>query len=324
MGLLDPLYYAVSWIIVQFHELFSLFMHKDSGWTWALSITCLVLVVRAAMIPLFVKQIKSSRAMAVLSPKIREIQTKYKNHPNGRELQAKATMELYKEHKANPLASCLPIVVQMPFFFALYQVLNSAATSTSIGALTDKLAHSAGHAHIFGAELSATFKGSLESGSISVPVLAGVMILLMCASQFYQQKYLMMKNMTPEALNSPFMQQQKLMMYLFPVIFAVSGILFPVGVLIYWITSNAWTLGQQIVVIRRMPSPGSEAEKLMKAKQEAKARRRAERSGSLVTASAGAGGETTEATELDAPKPSQRQQPTRKPRSQRGPKGPKR
>ncbi|KWW98385.1 membrane protein insertase YidC [Carbonactinospora thermoautotrophica] len=337
MGLLDPLYYAVSWIIVQFHKLFSLFFDPNGGWAWGLSIVCLVLVIRAALIPLFVKQIKSSRNMAILQPKIKEIQEKYKHD---RERQSQELMKLYKETGTNPFASCLPILVQMPFFFALYAVLNNAAHGKAIGVLDAQMAHSAANARILGAPISASFLSA--DGQTAVQVLAVVMIILMSLSQFYTQRQLMTKNMTPEALNSPFMQQQKMLMYVFPVIFAVSGVYFPIGVLVYWLTSNAWTMVQQVIVIRRMPAPGSQAEKEMKARQEAKARRRAERAQAKAPVqtkaaepastpastsggtSGAAGGRSSTSGKAPAKPGGQRQQPTRKPRSKRSGRGPKR
>ena len=259
MGILNPLYDAVSWIIVQFHSLYSLVFDKDSGWAWGLSIVSLVVLIRMALIPLFVKQIKSTRNMQVLQPKMKAIQERYKND---RQKQSEEMMKLYKETGTNPLSSCLPILVQSPFFFALYHVLSNVAKGKKVGVIHENLVESAQKAHIFGAPLPARFTDSaatlahLVTTQGEVRTVTIIMIVLMSASQFFTQRQLMTKNVDM-SVNTPFMQQQKMLMYVFPLIFAVFGIIAPVGVLLYWLTTNVWTMGQQLVVIRRNPTPGS-------------------------------------------------------------------
>nr|WSX78130.1 membrane protein insertase YidC [Streptomyces sp. NBC_00899] len=259
MGILNPLYDAVSWIIVQFHSFYSLIFDKDSGWAWGLSIVSLVVLIRICLIPLFVKQIKSTRNMQALQPKMKAIQERYKND---RQKQSEEMMKLYKETGTNPLSSCLPILAQSPFFFALYHVLSNIAKGNEVGVIHSNLVDSAKNAHIFGAPLAAKFTDgaakveSLGATLTDVRVVTLVMIVLMSASQFYTQRQLMTKNVDM-TVKTPFMQQQKMLMYVFPVIFAVLGINFPVGVLIYWLTTNVWTMGQQMFVIYRNPTPGS-------------------------------------------------------------------
>lgn len=261
MGLLNPLYDAVSWIIVQFHKLFSPIFGEDSGWAWGLSIVCLVVLIRICLIPLFVKQIRATRNMQILQPKIKEIQQRYKND---KERQSQEMMKLYKETGTNPLSSCLPILVQMPFFFALFHVLNRVSQGRTVGVLTQDLVDSAKNAHIFGAPLAAKFTddankiASLDADITTVRIVTVVMILMMSASQFITQRQLMVKNTDPAAMAAnPFAQQQKILMYVFPIMFAVFGVNFPVGVLLYWLTTNVWTMGQQLFVIQRNPTPGS-------------------------------------------------------------------
>ncbi|MEV4612323.1 membrane protein insertase YidC [Kitasatospora sp. NPDC049258] len=251
-GFLSPLYTAVSWIIVQFHSLYSHVFDPNGGWAWGLSIVSMVVVIRICLIPLFVKQIKATRAMQAIQPKMKAIQERYKND---RQRQSEEMMKLYKEAGTNPFSSCLPILVQAPFFTALYGVLASVAKDKPIGVFDQSLLDSAQQAHIFGAPLSATFLGSTE---ISVKIVVAVMIVLMSLSQFITQRQLMTKNMDL-TVKTPFMQQQKMLMYVFPIMFAVMGINFPVGVLIYWLTTNVWSMGQQLIVIRNNPTPGSKA-----------------------------------------------------------------
>jgi YidC/Oxa1 family membrane protein insertase len=273
VGLLNPLYNAVAWIIVQFHAMFTPIFGKNSGASWGLSIVCLVVVIRIALIPLFVKQIKSTRNMQALQPRIKEIQQKYKND---RERQSQELMKLYKETGTNPLSSCLPIIAQAPFFFSLYTVLSRIAHDKTTGALTADLVDSASRAKIFGAPISLTFRDAsskaaeLGASPTTIHIVTVVMIVLMSLSQFITQRQLMLKNMSPEAMDNPFVKQQKMLMYVFPIMFAVFGINFPVGVLLYWLTTNVWTMGQQLYVIRRMPTPGSLAHKELEKRKAAK------------------------------------------------------
>src|SRR4051812_29833389 len=258
VGILNPLYDAVSWIIVQFHSFYSLIFDKDSGWAWGLSIVSLVVLIRICLIPLFVKQIKSTRNMQALQPKMKAIQERYKSD---RQKQSEEMMKLYKETGTNPLSSCLPILAQSPFFFALYHVLSGIASGKTIGVINQPLLESAQKAHIVGAPLAAKFMDSaskvesLGATLTDVRVVTAIMIVLMSASQFFTQRQLMTKNVDL-TVKTPFMQQQKMLMYVFPVMFAVFGINFPVGVLVYWMTTNVWTRGQQMYVTHNTPPRG--------------------------------------------------------------------
>jgi YidC/Oxa1 family membrane protein insertase len=319
VGLLNPLYDAVSWIIIQFHKLFSPLFGEDSGWAWGLSIVCLVVLIRICLIPLFVKQIRATRNMQILQPKIKEIQQRYKND---RERQSQEMMKLYKETGTNPLSSCLPILVQMPFFFALFHVLSRVSSGRTVGVLNQSQVDSARDAHIFGAPLAAKFTDSadkiarLGADLTTVRTVTIVMIVLMSASQFITQRQLMVKNTDPTAMAAnPFAQQQKILMYVFPIMFAVFGVNFPVGVLLYWLTTNLWTMGQQLFVIQRNPTPGSIA---FQARQERLAEK-ARKKGKVLTPE----GELVDAAEYEArqaaekERAAKRTQPTRTTKAKR-------
>ncbi|GAA3122972.1 membrane protein insertase YidC [Streptomyces echinatus] len=277
--------WPVSWVIVQFHTVYGTIFGPDTGWAWGLSIVSLVILIRICLVPLFVKQIKATRAMQTLQPEMKKIQERYKND---RQRQSEEMMKLYKESGTNPLSSCLPILAQSPFFFALYHVLNGIASGKQIGVIDEGLLESARKAHIFGAPLAAKFFSSeeqvtaLHASLTDVRVVTAIMIVLMSASQFYTQRQLMTKNVDT-TVKTPFMQQQKMLMYVFPVMFAVFGVNFPVGVLVYWLTTNVWTMGQQMYVIHNNPTPGSKAqasylERLTKhVTQHGKVRRRSEK-----------------------------------------------
>ena len=283
--ILDPLYYAVSWVLVQFHSFLGLIFGKDGHESikWSLSIILLVVLIRIILIPLFVKQIKSQRALTALQPHMKEIQKKYKDD---RQKQSEEMMKLYKEHKTNPLASCFPILAQAPIFFALFTVLNGISTGKGHGFLKGATLDAAKQAKFFGADLSSRFIGS--HGNAQTKIVTVLLILFMSASTFSTQRQLMTKGMPKmDSSNNMMLQQQKIMLYVFPVIFAISGVNFPVGVLLYWGTTNLWTFGQQMYVIKRNPTPGSPAYDEWKKKQEAKNKNVSEQSesneGSVAT-----------------------------------------
>ncbi|MQS08645.1 membrane protein insertase YidC [Streptomyces alkaliphilus] len=258
-AILSPLYWLVTQVIIFFHNVYSQVFDPDSGWAWGLSIVSLVIVIRILLIPLFFKQIKATRNMQAIQPRMKKIQERYKND---RQRQSEEMMKLYKETGTNPLASCLPILAQSPFFLALFQVLNHIANNRTLGILTPEQVESAREATIFGAPIAAKFMDGADrlaefgASLTDVRVVTVIMIILMSLSQFYTQRQLMTKNVDL-TVKTPFMNQQKMLMYIFPIMFAVFGINFPVGVLIYWLTTNVWTLGQQMYVINRNPTPGS-------------------------------------------------------------------
>jgi len=307
-AILWPFKWVIEAILVTFHSLLTTFgMQEDSGVTWVASIVGLVLVVRAALIPLFVKQIKSQRSMYIIQPDLQKLQKKYKGKTDrdSREKMAKEQMALYKKHGSSPFSSCLPLLAQMPVFFSLFTTLQEAQSKRpGVGLLTQELSDSFARSKFLGASLSETF---ITATSTSVQIIAAVMIVLMTASQFITQKQIMAKNQNPETQNSQFAQTQKIMLYAFPVIFLISGISFPLGVLIYWLVSNFWTMGQQFVVIRNMPTPGSIAHNERQARLVKRGK---------ITQEAPA--ETAEETQ-----PAQRVQPVSKARAKKKPNGKK-
>ena len=265
--ILNPLYNLVSGVIIIFHKLLTPVFGKDSGATWALSIMGLVVLIRIILIPLFVKQIKSQRALTALQPQMKAIQAKYKDD---RQKQSEEMMKLYKEHKTNPLASCFPIIAQAPIFFSLFTVLNGIAKNVPHGYLKGEYLASAAQAKFFGASISQSFLGSSDT---TVKIVTVILIFIMSATTFTTQRQLMVKGMPKmDSSNNMMLQQQKIMLYLFPLIFAISGVNFPVGVLIYWSTTNFWTWGQQFYVIKRNPTPGSPAYEELQRKRAHKAK----------------------------------------------------
>lgn len=272
--ILWPLRWLVEVVLVLWHQLFTAMgMSAESGVTWVLSIIGLVIVVRSALIPVTVRQIKSQRRMMDIQPEMKKVQAKYKGKKDqfSREAMSRETMALYKKHGTNPFASCLPILIQMPVFFSLFYVLRKASENTvGIGLMDRELTDSFNQASIFGAPLKMNFTQGWESQNWVVVGLLGAIVILMISSQFFTQLQIMSKNVSDETKSSPMYRQQKIMLYIIPFAFLFSGVTFPLALNIYWMTSNIWTMAQQGIVINTMPNPGSDAWRARQARLKAK------------------------------------------------------
>ena len=313
--ILWPIKWVIEAILVAFHSFWTNVIGLDAGAgiTWVLSIVGLVLIVRAALIPIFVRQIKSQRRMLEVAPQLKKIQDKYKGKKDqfSREAMSRETMEMYKRTGTNPLSSCLPLLIQMPIFFSLFSVLQEANKGVQgVGLLTQDLSTNFGKASLFGiAPLHDSIQSALAANPVEtvVVVIAVVMVVIMTASQFITQLQIMSKNQSAEMKASPMYRQQRILLYILPLVFAFSGFAFPIGVMFYWLTSNIWTMVQQFLVIRNMPTPGSEAALA----REARLAKRAQRKGIVA--------ETPEGDTLvvEEPVKPQRQQPVGKNRAKK-------
>lgn len=272
--ILWPLRWLVEVVLVAWHQFFVMVgLDPNAGASWVLAILGLVIVVRSALIPVTVRQIKSQRRMMELAPEMKKIQAKYKGKSDqfSREAMSRETMGLYKKHGTNPFASCLPILIQMPIFFSLFYVLRKASENLAgIGLMNVELTKSFNEASIWGAPLKMTFLQAWEDGPIQVMIMLGVIMVLMIASQFFTQLQIVSKNISDETKNTPMYRQQKILLYIIPFAFLFSGFMFPLALNIYWFTSNMWTMAQQTIVIHNMPTPGSEAYRARQARLRAK------------------------------------------------------
>jgi YidC/Oxa1 family membrane protein insertase len=275
LGIFDTILWPIRWVIEAVlagahSSLEWLGMDPESGAAWFLAIATLVLIVRSALIPVFVRQIKSQRRMMEIAPELKKIQDKYKGKKDqfSREALSRETMALYSKAGTNPFSSCLPLLLQMPIFFGLFRVLSTAAEGRpGVSFMTQELADQFGQAALWGlAPLKATMMYAFSeestltsSATIAVVVTAAVMVIMMSASQFITQLQIMSKNQSPAMKESPMYRQQRLLLYMLPLVFLFSGVYFSLGVMTYWLVSNFWTMGQQFIVIRNMPTPGSEA-----------------------------------------------------------------
>jgi YidC/Oxa1 family membrane protein insertase len=252
---LNPIYEAVAWVLKQIYGFLSPIFGQSSGWTWALSIVILVILMRLVMVPLFVKQMKTTRAMSALAPQMQALRKKYKND---KQTLQQETMKLYQQAGVNPLMGCLPVVLQLPMFFALYSVLKAIAEwkpgqAPKYG-LTYTMVSSAQKAKIIGATVADKF---LFTGTAHVPLHAKavilVAVLISMTTTFLTVRQSMKRGMMPAATpDNPMGQSQKYMMYIMP-FFALSGLYWPFGLVLYWVTTNCWTLGQQWVLFRTQP-----------------------------------------------------------------------
>jgi YidC/Oxa1 family membrane protein insertase len=258
VSILNPLYDAIAWVIMRIQAVLAVPFGETSGVTWALSIVLLVVLLRLIMLPLFVKQVRSQQRMQQHMPQLQELRKKYKND---KQKLNEETMKYYKENGVNPLSGCLPLLAQFPVFISLFSVLRAIAdwksgTPTSYGLTVPFVTHAL-HAHVFGVTLADTFLHSTSSWSVRGVILFSV--LISAATTFLTMRQSMKRGMMqqgPVDPDNPMAQSQKLMAYIAP-LFALSGLYWAFGLVIYWVSNNLWTFGQQYFLFRNLPVVGS-------------------------------------------------------------------
>jgi YidC/Oxa1 family membrane protein insertase len=207
------------------------FFHDSAGLSWGMSIIALTVVTRALLIPLTYKQLKGMRAMQALQPQIKELQEKYKND---KQRMQQEMMRFYKENKVNPLASCLPLLAQLPVFITLFYVLRHELPP-------DMGCPQAGHCAAYGAEFF--FIDDLTGKATGGELIA--LLILYVGTQLASGAVM--------AVTAD--KSQRMMMFLLPLVFVPFILSFPAGLILYWITTNFWTIGQQLVIKRIIPPP---------------------------------------------------------------------
>jgi YidC/Oxa1 family membrane protein insertase len=296
VSVLDPLYNLVARGVIVFHNILSPVFGKHSFFSYAIAIAIIVVIVRILIFPLFVRSVRAQRTMQMLQPRIKEIREKYKND---KQRMNQEVMKLQKEH-GNPLLGCLPLLLQIPLFISLYHVFNAVSRTPSViagGILKFKAASGLTggyydpHTHVLGVLDShgvvvASSKGAEVAGlatakvggitlssaltsskktlelfgadGVTVKVVAAVMIVIMAVTVYITQHQIMSRGGPVDP------QQQKIqriMLYGSPVLLAVFGLRFPIAVLVYWLTTNTWSMCQQVFILRKMPPvlPGTSA-----------------------------------------------------------------
>lgn len=261
---LDWIYYAISWILLSWHSAWTAIGIPDAAvlgtnWAWILAIFFLVVTVRVILFPIFVKQIKSQRAMQALQPQVKELQEK---HKGDRETMQKELMELYRKEKANPLMGCLPMFLQIPVFLGLFHVLrrlDPAKMNKTLYGWTAEQFDSASHATLFTAPISGKFGSTaaelarLGANGTTVKIMAAVLVVIMIVTTYLTTRQMILKTGWAEDPQQKMIQ--RLMLYGIPASLLISGAIFPIGVIIYWVTNNLFTLGQQQWVLRKFPPP---------------------------------------------------------------------
>jgi YidC/Oxa1 family membrane protein insertase len=207
------------------------FFHDSAGLSWGMSIIALTVVTRALLIPLTYKQLKGMRAMQALQPQIKELQEKYKND---KQRMQQEMMRFYKENKVNPLASCLPLLAQLPVFITLFYVLRHELPP-------DMGCPQAGHCAAYGAEF-------FFIDDLTGKATGGELITLLILYVGTQLVSGMVMAVTAD-------KSQRMMMFALPLIFVPFILSFPAGLILYWITTNFWTIGQQLVIKQIIPPP---------------------------------------------------------------------
>jgi YidC/Oxa1 family membrane protein insertase len=265
---LNWIYIAISWVLLKWHSVWGALLGPESGMAWVLSIVFLVITVRVILFPVFMKQIKSQRAMQALQPQVKELQ---KKHKGDRETLQKEMMELYRREKANPLMGCLPLLLQIPVFLGLFHVLRgiNPLDPVSKSAAIDQYGwtleqfNGASHAKLLGAPIAAAFQDgaekviSLGGEALTVKIVAAVLIAIMVVTTYITQRQMIAR--TAAAADPQQAMVQKLMLYGIPLSLLVSGSLFPLGVVIYWVTQNLFSMGQQFYVLHKHPPVGANA-----------------------------------------------------------------
>jgi YidC/Oxa1 family membrane protein insertase len=263
-SIMSVIYTAISWILLRWHALWDAVgvgHWLATDWEWVLAIVFLVITVRALLFPVVVKQIKSTRAMQALQPQIKELQAKYKDDKQGLQ---KAQMELMRTEKANPLMGCLPLLIQGPIFIGVFHVLRHLKPTQP---LANKILYgwtvpefnSASQAKLFGAPIAASIRSSaadlrlMGTTRTNVVIVGAILIAIMIVTTYMTSRQMILR--TGRATDPTQRMMQNMMMYFIPLSLLVSGSIFPIGAVIYYVTTNFFSLGQQFYVLRKFPPP---------------------------------------------------------------------
>lgn len=207
------------------------FFHDQVGLSWGGAIIALTVTVRALLIPLTYKQLKGMRALQTLQPQIKLLQEKYKND---KQRMQQEMMRFYKENKVNPLASCFPLLAQLPVFITLFYTLRHELPP-------DMGCEAAGHCAAYGGEFLFIHDLTAKATGAELILLLALYVGTQLASGYFT-------SVTAD-------KSQRMMMFILPLVFVPIAITFPAGLLLYWITTNIWTIGQGLVINRIIPVP---------------------------------------------------------------------
>ncbi|MFE3452991.1 membrane protein insertase YidC [Nonomuraea sp. NPDC059194] len=257
---LNWLYTAIAQVLTWIHQAYSTVLDPNSGLTWALTLITITVFMRLLIFPLFLKQMRSSRKMQELAPKVQELRKRYKND---KQRMNEEVMNLYRGQGANPLGGCLPVVAQFPIFISMFTVLNAMAHGEIKFGMTKEFVDSARAAHIFGAPLPANFWmsseqiASFDAGVVQTKIVLAIFVAISSLTTFLTVRQSVTRSIQ-QMPDNPMASQQKILMYISP-LFAFFSLNFPLGLIFYWVTTNVWTLGQQHWFYARHPMPEYDA-----------------------------------------------------------------
>jgi YidC/Oxa1 family membrane protein insertase len=276
---LNFIYTPVSWVLLQWHHLFNLFgLDEAGGVNWTLSIIFLVITARLLLFRLFVKQVKYQRQMQKLQPELQKLRKKYKDD---RAAMQREMMAFQQEHGFNPVAGCLPMFLQLPVFYGLYHVLRHLSNSVPschklasdptfhdahLALYTFKPSETchAAQAKLFGAPLASHLTDTTSQlhalGGDRAVTTAVILVLVLISESATFTTQLLVRAGNPVQAEGTAATVQKLMLYLIPLGTLGSGLFFPLGVLLYWFTSNTWTMCQQLYINKFHPHEDKVAE----------------------------------------------------------------
>ena len=258
MFVLDPLSHALASLIAAAHAaLTSLGADPGSGTTWLLCIAAVVVTVRVALLPLVVHGVRVAHSSARARPHLQDLAQRYRNRrdPESARRLWEERRRIAAEHGV-PRLGCLPLLLQLPIWLALYQLVSDLAAGVPVGAMTPELVASLGMATLLGVPLAE--RGYLGAGAAHLAVVAGL-ALVAAGLAFVTQRYLVASNTVTDGLPEAMAKAQQVMPALSAVGLLVAGGVVPVALLAYWVCNSAWTMGQSAVIRRWFPTPGSPA-----------------------------------------------------------------
>ena len=266
--LLTPLEWLMTQVMVLFHKFLTLLGMAPIGISWVLAIVFLVLVVHACILPIYLKQMKSMRKMQALQPKMQHIQNKYKGKKDqaSKEAMSREMMKLYQDNDANPMGGCtsmLPMFVQGPVFMCMFYTLSAIPyiargkfrNGSGLGAFDIATAKQFTSTNVFGVNVAENF----TTADIHGKIIIGIFVALMCFCLWLMQYNSMKRNMAQSAANKQTEMMQKMMLWMFPIMYIFSGVAMPFAVLVYWLTNNACNLARSLFQVYKFPTPGSRA-----------------------------------------------------------------
>ena len=262
MAVLDPLNNVVAWVIMRLHAGLGALFGASSGLAWGLSIAFLVIIIRLCLVPLFVKQVKAQRKMAQHAPQLQELRKKYKGD---KQRLNEETMKFYKENGVNPLAGCLPMIPQMIVFFSLFSVLRFIADWKPGRPLqygfTEQVVQSAQQATIFGVHLGDKLLFAHPAPPMHVAIVIALTVVVSATTTFMTVRQSAKRGLMQTGAvdpDNPMAASQKYMQYIVP-FFSLTGLYWQYGLVLYWVTTNLWTLGQQYFMFRNWEPIGAAA-----------------------------------------------------------------